>query len=52
MLLRKIIILFVCFPLLTLQAQKILDSKISRKSYEAQRISTSPTIDGILDENI
>ncbi|RKS53262.1 hypothetical protein BC962_1511 [Gillisia mitskevichiae] len=52
MLLRKIFILFVCFPLFTLQAQKPITSKKSQKSYEAQRIGTAPTVDGILDDHI
>jgi len=52
MLLRKFFILFVCFPLLTLHAQNNIASKNSKRSYEAQRIGTSPTIDGFLDDPI
>ena len=52
MLLRKFIILFVCFPLFTLHAQNNTTSKISKRSYEAKRIGTAPTIDGLLDDTI
>lgn len=44
--------MFVFFPLFTLQAQKSTASKISKKSYEAQRIASSPKIDGVLDDTI
>ncbi|WP_262486226.1 DUF5916 domain-containing protein [Gillisia marina] len=52
MLLRKIFILFVCLPLITLKAQNSSIPKIAKKTYEAQRITTPPIIDGILDDNI
>lgn len=52
MLFRKFLVLFVCVPLFSLQAQNIISSQISKKSYEAQRIVTAPMIDGILNENI
>jgi len=42
----------VCLPLFTLQAQNSLDSKISRKSYQAHRIANAPTIDGLLNDTI
>ena len=50
--LKKIFLLLVCLPLFTLQAQNSLDSKISRKSYQAQRIANAPIIDGLLDDTI
>ena len=52
MLPRKIFILFVCISFFRLQAQNGTTHKISKKTYAAQRISTSPVVDGILDDLI
>ncbi|CAM4033508.1 DUF5916 domain-containing protein [Gillisia hiemivivida] len=52
MFLRTIFILFVCLSFIKLQAQNSKQDKISKKSYNAQRIFNAPKIDGILDDSI
>jgi hypothetical protein len=49
---RKLFVLFVCLSIFTLQAQNSTTQKISKKTYNTHRITTAPTIDGILDDNI
>lgn len=50
MLLRTILFLLVCTPIFSLQAQNSNSSKNSIKTYETQRLTSPPVIDGVLDD--
>jgi len=52
MLLKKIIVLFVCLAFPKLQAQTSPLSKNIKKTYKTQRISDAPEIDGVLDDTV
>src|SRR5680860_1839275 len=52
MLPRKLFALFVCLSFFKLHAQDSSSLQIAKKTYTTQRITTSPIIDGILDDKI